>query len=504
MAIKGSATIELTNDDGSKEVIKHDNMITNAVNDLCASQRGEMASILKIVSNGESYAQALFGGIMLFDETLNDDPDDYFLPTIKITGYASQDAYAGLDIARGSFNASEGGVQEDGSYKFVWDFATSQGNGTIKSLALCPNIMGQIGASDTIVDSELKDFLVKNDLTAPFNQYGRMLSTGGSIEGISNYNFNIVAVVDDIAYAIEECNIKYKQDYPARHITKNGGILKLYKFKLGANSIALSDNVCIARYLGCVDVTLPAGFVSILPATFDYYSLTYFFDYASSTLILFPCYKTSDIEVNQTTKYVEIALKNNMETSIYTFTNNTQGTIKRDGSTHNHGQGQQYSLFICKDYIVNFSITDSAMKMYVTRRSDNTQVKEVKYGNGNSFEFSRTTGYKSFSPVYVNNNIFVFRYLHNSAYNYYYYYILDMNTGIIKKTNAKSMSVDNMVDVGSKVVYARCVSYLSYRLMVNPFIITTKNNLDSPVTKTSSQTMKITYTLSEVAESEVV
>ena len=130
MSIKGSATIELTNADGSKETYKHDNMITNAVQDLCMSQRGEMATILKIVDNGDSYAQALFGGLLLFDETLNSDPADYFLPTVKCTGYASQDAYAGLDTCRGSFNASEGGVQTDGSYKFVWDFATSQANGT--------------------------------------------------------------------------------------------------------------------------------------------------------------------------------------------------------------------------------------------------------------------------------------------------------------------------------------------------------------------------------------
>ena len=71
MALKGTATIELTNADGSKEIYKHDNMITNAVQDLCMSQRGEMATILKIVDNGDSHAQTLFGGLLLFDETLD-------------------------------------------------------------------------------------------------------------------------------------------------------------------------------------------------------------------------------------------------------------------------------------------------------------------------------------------------------------------------------------------------------------------------------------------------
>ena len=92
MALKGTATIGLTNADGSKEIYKHDNMITNAVNDLCMSQRGEMATILKIVNNGDSYAQALVGGLLLFDETLKSDRADYLLPTVKCTGYASQDA----------------------------------------------------------------------------------------------------------------------------------------------------------------------------------------------------------------------------------------------------------------------------------------------------------------------------------------------------------------------------------------------------------------------------
>ena len=162
MALHGSATIELTNADGSKEIIKHDNMITNAVNDLLKSQRGELATIMKHMKNGESYAQALFGGILLFGETLDTDANKYFLPTTNIVGYASQDAYGGLDVARGSVNSSESGLQEDGSYKFVWDFATSQANGKISAIALCPNVMGQIGASHSIVNSERKDFSEKN------------------------------------------------------------------------------------------------------------------------------------------------------------------------------------------------------------------------------------------------------------------------------------------------------------------------------------------------------
>ena len=41
--------------------------------------------------------------------------------------------------------------------------------------------------------------------------------------------------------------------------------------------------------------------------------------------------------------------------------------------------------------------------------------------------------------------------------------------------------------------------YMSCTPKLNPFILTTKNNLDEPVVKTASQTMKITYTLTESA-----
>jgi hypothetical protein len=41
--------------------------------------------------------------------------------------------------------------------------------------------------------------------------------------------------------------------------------------------------------------------------------------------------------------------------------------------------------------------------------------------------------------------------------------------------------------------------YMSCAPKLNPFILTTKNNLGEPVVKTASQTMKITYTLTESA-----
>ena len=493
MGIKGSATIELTNADGTKEIIKHDNMITNALSDLLVSQRGEIVPLFKISDNGNSIARLAFGGLLLFNDTLNTDADDYFLPSTKITGYASLSSYGGLDVARGSFNELESGLQADGkSYKFVWDFATSQGNGTIKSLALCPNMMGQIGASDSIVDSERQNFYMQNPTVKPFNLDGNMLNENGNTDNVTNYNYKIVAVQNDIAYAIDMCNINKNSNYSSRHITQNGGKLKLYKFKLCAKNISILDSVGMARYLGYDEVALPTDFVSNL-YTYNEDCLTFSFDYASGKLLALPCYRKSDCTVNNTIQYLEIDLKNGYSITQYTFTNNTAGTINQKGIWN-----QNYCFLnyvVLKNHIVALSVSDGVKKLYTISRTDNTNVKQAKFGNGNELTINTLYG---FEPLFWSDNILVLK-IFSTTSDDQNLYILDLKTGEIRKTNALSMSVFSNVDIGSKVLFAKVGRYLNYVPTVNPFILTTKNNLDSHVTKTASQTMKITYTLTETS-----
>lgn len=494
MGIKGSATIELTNADGSKEIYKHDNMITNAVQDLCMSQRGDMATILKIVNNGDSYAQTLFGGLLLFDDELDDDVNNYFLPTVKCTGYASQDAYAGLDTCRGSFNATEGGVQADGSYKFVWDFATSQANGTIKSLALCPNMMGQIGITSNKVSSESKDFYMKRTNIVPFDSNGYMYPSGQA-DGFDADGLYIVAVIDDIAYAASMDNIGYRGISGVSSnlmFKKNGGVLKLLRFKLGASSIALTDKVCRASYIDTINIQLPAEFVDSITYE-DYHSLIAFnYDKDNNKIIVFPCYRASLLAVNSTIKYCEIDLSNNCAVTLYTFTNNTPGSIMNVGDTWTTNNG--YSLYVMKDYIVVKSKVGDVYKYYSIKKNDNTQVKEIQRMDGTSFVQNSD---QRIIPIFKKWKILI-AYING-------YIVIDLESGQMRDTNILNMTDFCNIDIGHKSVFAMTGKNLAYSLCFNPFILCTKNNLDSPVTKTASQTMKITYTLSvaDTAGSEV-
>ena len=494
MGIKGSATIELTNADGSKEIYKHDNMITNAVQDLCMSQRGEIATILKIVNRGDSYAQALFGGLLLFDETLNSDPADYFLPTVKCTGYASQDAYAGLDTCRGSFNASEGGVQADGSYKFVWDFATSQANGTIKSLALVSNMMGKIGLTTAAVSSEASSFSMERTSTEPFSPLNEMLNSDVKIDDCNAETIIAIATIGDVVYAISTDNTGYAggSGLKSKWIMQNGGILRLYRFKLGANSIALTDKVCEASYIDYVDITLPQDFISTLSTRVYEKTIACRFIPDTKKLIVYPLYRDSETQINETLKYCEVDFNNNYSVNVYTFTNNTAGYIPNSGE----------SFFILKDYIICCAYVNEERRLYIIKKSDNTQVKEVKIGG----EKSATLYLNTIRPKFWNDKILVLENIKSDgSTTTYYYLVIDLTTGEARETNSYFLSGSPTIDIEKEVVFVGTGKTLRYFFAFNPFILCTKNNLDSPVTKTASQTMKITYTLSvtDTAGSEV-
>lgn len=497
MALHGSATIELTNADGSKQIVKHDNMITNAVNDMLTSFRGEMPLVMRMASTGDSFVKHLFGGIMLFNERLTDDPADYAINTTKITGYASQDAYNGTDLSRGSANLAESGLQEDGSYKLVFDFSTSQGNGTIQSLGLCPNVMGQIGATETKDSASSMAFSIVRSATQPFDSSGRLLPSSGVTEGVSNWSYRLVAIIGDIAYAVEYYNMYCLNS--ADTLVGNGGILKLHKFKLGAFSVGLNNNVGRATYLERIDVQLPDDFINTLVN--NYHVSSYYFDVDNKKLIVFPCAIKTDVPINGTVMYLEIDLVNDMAITKHTFTNTTAGVLKAGAQYYfgfRESHPSNHVLYILKEHIVLVTYVSSKYRMYVINRSDNAKVVEAKLA-GEPFEpFSPYNGSfgSGFGPAYVNDNVLVFSKETSSSYTYDYY-MIDLTTGEVKETNSTRFYSNYTASFGNIASIVYCDPYLAYQSNLNPFILTTKNNLDTPVQKTASQTMKITYTLTE-------
>lgn len=146
--LKGHTRIELTNvHTGKKEVIEKHNMITNNLNNIFNYLIGNFTTLKTMTNsyNNQLYAKPLYnslmGGIILFRDPIDEDVNNVLCPAASIdsiTGYASANVNSGSDVKRGSKNLTESMVLDSG-YKYVWDFSTSQANGTISALTLADN-----------------------------------------------------------------------------------------------------------------------------------------------------------------------------------------------------------------------------------------------------------------------------------------------------------------------------------------------------------------------------
>lgn len=131
--IKGHTKIQLFNARSGKleRQIEDDNLVTNAVK---YAMNIEAAGNQALDSWIFPIATKALGGLLMFDQTLEEDVENIYLPhDAHIVGYANTSASTN-NIRRGSYNAAESGPTENG-YISTWDFGTSQANGVIRSVA---------------------------------------------------------------------------------------------------------------------------------------------------------------------------------------------------------------------------------------------------------------------------------------------------------------------------------------------------------------------------------
>ena len=153
--MKGITEIELTDvRTGEKEKYTETNLVTNAIANFFSHNIDGMlftingntndlnGNMLPLCPNG-------IGGILLFSDTIEENPNRYYAPSANpCVGYASNDVNATTNIMRGSMNLTETKKLDNG-YKFVWDFTTSQANGTISCVALTHKWAGLAYMGDT-------------------------------------------------------------------------------------------------------------------------------------------------------------------------------------------------------------------------------------------------------------------------------------------------------------------------------------------------------------------
>lgn len=107
-----------------------DNLVTNALKTMVQTVQ-QYNALFSIWAPINEYG---LGGLMLFNDTLTESASNIRFPsTAKLVAFAGQEADT-TNAMCGSLNSSESILTSNG-FTSVWDFLTSQGNGTIASLA---------------------------------------------------------------------------------------------------------------------------------------------------------------------------------------------------------------------------------------------------------------------------------------------------------------------------------------------------------------------------------
>ena len=209
--LKGHTKITLRDvKTGEVKVVEKDNMVTGAIAAIFANN---YANSLNTANSAIMPIRNLFGGVLCFNQQLTENSGNIFPPSETenpLIAHAGDqiDATEDANPKQGERNGTESGEITNG-WKWVWDFKTSQGYGTISSVALCSGVGGNVGTTPT---KSLYNPTIVAD----------------------NYNLQFAASVPQ---RLEGNNVDYTKYYPIKYDSATGLFTAVY-VKPGTSSTA--------------------------------------------------------------------------------------------------------------------------------------------------------------------------------------------------------------------------------------------------------------------------
>lgn len=419
MAIKGTTKIELTNvHTGEKEVVEHHNMITNVLSDMNKRMYGVngMDTFLymyakQFLGADDPFWKAMFSGIILFEDSLSNNADEYIFPAgNKVTGCGDIERVRTQDMTDpscsviGNFNSEES-ILKGNMAKMVYDFSTSQGNGTISSISLCNKLLAR---SCYAYNSNIKAINLYND----GNFSPRCQTKNAIIKSIA---------VDGNVYAIS-----------------------YYHYDTDNLKIKMSSIINRGDLLGH-----PVNTISIDLGASDY---SYYFSLGDKNIIVLYSKTTGKF------KYVSLI----------------------DGSVSEKNVPSGYdNVYPFDGYFIAIKKVD-ALYYYSVLKDDGTMLHENIFSAGKIYGL--TQGLLGGKYILADDGT-------NT-------HIIDISSGGVSKLYTKNDFYNKMYYFAFNNIYHMSINGNEYFMTWQPWL-TTKNNLETPVTKTADKTMKVTYTLTE-------
>lgn len=460
----GTTRIELMDvTTGETERYEKHNMITNALGDLF-KPLGMLNYANRYYNEFLPYYEKLLGGILCFDKVIPEETDNYYPPAdatlIGCAVYGEQNNTK--NTIRGGFNQTESEVNlKDRYVKYVYDFSTSQANGTIASICLTHKNGGytSYGGKDSVYNSQnpLAQSICSDVLHYVYPSYTGA-DTGSRYSGIVVGTTEAIFVMD----IDEDCAYYFKMvDKTHIHIIKRKAYLK---------SVSIIEN-CYQQKALIEEIELEE-----LEQELNTNYRGYNYDPETECLYIwtsskYPFGSGDEMQLTQI-KFGTWEIKQ------YKLVNATDVRLRNDSS---------WTCFVTDGYILmkTYDSPYNVYKININNPADAVMLTKA------------ALDYVSGYPKFVING----RVYYEDANNQLTIANLDKNE--IMKPEAISLLGNNeqynytpvrgnkmlyYVDLGSRAA-------AGWRVMCN--YLATINNLDVPVIKTADKTMKITYILQE-------
>lgn len=428
--MKGQTIIELK-DVKTGEIERHvdNNMMTNAISEIFKT-RGLMAR------NGfpqTDLVKSCLGGILLFDSALTENVSNVFPPTsVTMVGNGAMDVVSTDEVTEmGSYNSNESGWQNDGSFLAVYDFSTSQANGTIASVCLTSDIGGYIGFGNSTSNKR------KTTLKSQY-QYSGIFDTPYSMDGYTPVRVDYTASTVDM---VKTSSLNpYSDDY---FLTV--GKLKIVKYKIPLTSLSIKITPTALVKVSEYEVAIPSEFVAS----------NIFWTVDDGIIYVVPT--NNDWLANASIKILKINADNT--TSVINLINTTGETLNMSSA----------SLFFCGSYMI-WQFYSSA-NMYRISLSDSAsiaiQANDIALSYNNDF------------------------YCNKGGWLYAYGNVINVDRGIIMPCNGYGNNGLIAYNVTNHPLMQFIRGSIDPRMM--SLYLASINNLEQAVTKTADKTMKVSY-----------
>lgn len=471
MGIKGKTTFELTDvNTGKVEVIEDTNMVTNALQELLTSYGLFGSNVLTEAITTNPLWQNLLSGLLLFDTALVEDADNTFMPAgVKMIGNGSIGVSNSGEVTElGSYNATESGLQEDGSIKFVYDFSTQQANGTIACACLTSKIGGYLGMGNAEERYNNESYSINCFRISPYPIYSGI---AGATNDVGHILYPVYS--ENAIYFTNPRNINYSSSYASQHwsVTKKIQILKV---RAGFTGVSVKDYRYLKQVIATYEVDIPQDILDYMGTNIGT-ALT-FSDNDGNIYIIFIKSGNSVISFTNGDFVWIMKIDRHMQATAYKFTNNTgeKLIISKDTIIYNG------------DYVFIYQY-NSPYQLYGIKYTDSTQIIETGVAKNSKYK------------LYNLGKNLIGIYDQSVSTNYYAPTIYDVVNRTHRLVNGKSNDNHILIPfIDKKGVYLNVRNtgnICELSIMKDSRYLATINNLSEPVVKTISKTMKVIYTL---------